>query len=168
MPPAFAEVDHASVEVYQGYLAQPPDDVLGECRRVSAELVDGTWALADEDLLDPARHPWLNGRLLWLQIIVRGSGIRPGTSASTTWPTARPGRAVALQEQGLATARYLGAPAAAAGMAGYSLACALAQAGRPDQAARTWPKPSGPTRTCGSTPAVTPTSGSCGKLPPRT
>ena len=32
---------------------------------------------------------------------------------------------------------YLGAPAAAAGMAGYSLACAQAQAGQPDQAART-------------------------------
>jgi len=36
------------------------------------KLIDGMWALPDEDLLDPARHPWLNGRLLWLQIIVRG------------------------------------------------------------------------------------------------
>jgi hypothetical protein len=34
-------------------------------------------------------------------------------------------------------ARYLDAPAAAAGMAGDNLACAQAQAGRPDQAART-------------------------------
>ena len=35
------------------------------------------------------------------------------------------------------TGVYLGAPAAAAGMAGYSLACAQAQAGQPGQAART-------------------------------
>jgi hypothetical protein len=34
-------------------------------------------------------------------------------------------------------ARYLGAPAAAAGVAGYSLACAQAQAGQLEQAART-------------------------------
>jgi hypothetical protein len=34
-------------------------------------------------------------------------------------------------------ASYLGAPPPAAGMAGYSLACAQARAGRPDQAART-------------------------------
>jgi len=46
-------------------------------------------------------------------------------------------RAVALQEQGLALARYLAAPPAAAGMAGYSLACAQARAGRPELAART-------------------------------
>jgi len=47
------------------------------------------------------------------------------------------GRAVAMQAQGLAMARYLDAPAAAAGMAGYNLACAQAQAGQPAQAART-------------------------------
>ena len=44
---------------------------------------------------------------------------------------------MALQAQGLAMARYLDAPAAAAGMAGYSLACAQAQAGQLEQAART-------------------------------
>ena len=33
--------------------------------------------------------------------------------------------------------RYLGAPAAAAGMAGYNLACAQARADQPDQAATT-------------------------------
>jgi hypothetical protein len=44
---------------------------------------------------------------------------------------------VALQAHALATARYLRAPALAAGLAGYSLACAQAQAGRPDQANQT-------------------------------
>ena len=137
VPAVFGEVDHASAEVYQGYLAQPPDAVLAECRRVSAELVDGTWALPDEDLLDPARHPWLNGRLLWLQIVVRGFWHPTGHLGDYYLAHGQAGRAVALQAQGLATARYLGAPAAAAGMAGYSLACAQAQAGQPDQAART-------------------------------
>ena len=42
-----------------------------------------------------------------------------------------------MQAHGLATARYLGAPAAAAGMAGYNLACAQARAGRTDEATGT-------------------------------
>ncbi len=137
VPPAYGEIDHASAEVYQGYLAQRPDAVLAECRRVSLELIDGTWALGDQDLLDPARHPWLNGRLLWLQIVVRGFWHPAGHLGDYYLAHGQPGRAVALQAQGLAMARYLGAPAAAAGMAGYSLACAQAQAGQPDQAART-------------------------------
>ena len=136
VPPTFAEVDHAAAEVYRGYAAQPPADVLRECRLISAELIDGTWALGDEDLLDPARHPWLNGRLLWLQIIVRGFWHPTGHLGDYYLGHGRPDRAIALQEHALATARYLGAPAPAAGMAGYSLACALARAGRPDEAAQ--------------------------------
>jgi hypothetical protein len=137
VPPAYREIDHSSEQVYQVYLAQPPEVVLAGCRRVSTELADGTWALSDEHLLDPARHPWLNGRLRWLQIVVRGFWHPTGHLGDYYLAHGQPGRAVALQEQGLAMARYLDAPAAAAGMAGYNLACAQARAGRPDQAART-------------------------------
>jgi hypothetical protein len=137
VPAAHGEIDHASAEVYRGYLAQPPDAVLAGCRRVTAELIDGTWALCDEDLLDPARHPWLNGRLLWLQIVVRGFWHPTGHLGDYYLARGQTGRAVALQEHGLATARYLGAPAAAAAMAAYNLACAQARAGQPDQAGRT-------------------------------
>ena len=137
VPPASGEIDHASATVYRGYSAQRPDDVRAECRRVTAELIDGTWALADEDLLDPARHPWLNGRLLWLQIIVRGFWHPTGHLGEYYLGHDQPERAIALQEHAVATVRYLGAPAAAAGMAGYSLACAQAQSGQPDQAVST-------------------------------
>jgi len=44
------------------------------------------WALTEEDLLEEARHPWLNGRLLWLQIIVAGSGTPPDLG-DYYWPT---------------------------------------------------------------------------------
>ena len=137
VPRAYGEVDHSSAEVYQEYSAQPPDTVLAGCRQISAQLIDGTWALADEDLLDPARHPWLNGRTLWLQIVVRGFWHPTGHLGDYYLAHGQPGRAVALQAQGVAMARYLGAPAPAAGMAGYSLACAQAQAGQPEAAART-------------------------------
>jgi tetratricopeptide (TPR) repeat protein len=137
VPAAYGEIDHSSEEVYLGYLAQPRESVLAACRRVSEQLTDGTWALSDEDLLDPARHPWLNGRLLWLQIVVRGFWHPTGHLGDYYLARGQAVRAVALHEHGLATARYLGAPPAAAGMAGYNLACAQAQAGRPDQAAQT-------------------------------
>ena len=137
IPPAFAEVDHSSSEVYQGYCAAASGDVFLECRRVSAELIDGTWALADEDLLDPARHPWLNGRLLWLQIVVRGFWHPTGHIADYYLRHSRPGKAVALQQHMLATTRYLDAPNQVAGMAAYSLACAEAVAGSTEDAART-------------------------------
>lgn len=144
VPPAYGEIDHASAEVYQGYLAQPADAVLAACRQVSAQLIDGTWTVPDEDLLGPAPHPpprspgaGLTGRPLWLQIVVRGFWHPTGHLGEYYLTHGQPARAVALQEQGLAMARYLDAPAAAAGMASYSLACAQARAGQPDQAART-------------------------------
>ncbi|HEU5393099.1 MAG TPA: hypothetical protein VFV73_45175 [Streptosporangiaceae bacterium] len=137
VPPAYGEIDHASEQVYQGYRAQPRDAVLAASREISARLIDGTWVLPDEDLLDPARHAWLNGRLLWLQIVVRGFWHPTGHLGGYYLAHGQAGRAVAMQAQALATARYLGAPAAAAGMAGYNLACAQARAGRPDQAATT-------------------------------
>jgi hypothetical protein len=137
VPAAYGEIDHSSAEVYQGYLTPSPADVLAECRRISAELIDGSWTVPDEDLLDPARNSWLNGRMLWLQIVVRGFWHPTGHLGDYYLAHGQPGRAVALQAHGLAMARYLGAPAPVAGMAGYSLACAQAQAGQPDQAART-------------------------------
>lgn len=137
VPPAYGEIDHSSEQVYQGYRSQPRDAVLAACREISARLIDGTWVLPDEDLLDPARHAWLNGRLLWLQIVVRGFWHPTGHLGDYYLARDQAGRAVAMQAQALATARYLGAPAAAAGMAAYNLACAQARAGQPDQAART-------------------------------
>jgi tetratricopeptide (TPR) repeat protein len=75
--------------------------------------------------------------MLWLQIIVRGFWHASGHLGDYYLAHGQPERAVALQAHALATARYLDAPAAAAGLAGYSLACAQARAGRLDQAART-------------------------------
>jgi hypothetical protein len=136
-PPAFGEIDHASAAVYAGYAARTAEDVIGSSRATYAELIDGVRTLPDEDLLDPSRHPWLNGRMLWLQVIVRGFWHPTGHIAEYYLRHGQPDRAMALQSHALATARYLGAPDAARGMAAYGLACAQAQAGRADEAAGT-------------------------------
>jgi hypothetical protein len=136
-PPAFGEIDHSSDSVYAGYAARTARDVIGSSRATTAALVDGVRALPGEDLLDPSRHPWLNGRMLWLQIIVRGFWHPTGHIAGYYMSHGSADRAVALQSHALATARYLGAPDAARGMAAYGLACAQAMAGLADEAAGT-------------------------------
>jgi hypothetical protein len=136
-PPAFGEIDHRSPAVYGRYAARARAAVAGESRQVTASLLDGVQALADDDLVDPSRHLWLNGRALWLQIIVRGFWHPTGHVADYYLRHRQPGRAVALQEHTLATTRYLDAPNQVAGMAAYSLACAQAASGSTQDAART-------------------------------
>ena len=129
IPPAFGEIDHSSSAVYSAYAARPAEDVVRDLRPATMGLLDGMRALADPDLLDPARHPWLHGRLLWLQVVVRGFWHPTGHIADYYLRHGQQERAVALQSQAVATARYLGAPDQATGMACYGLACAQAVRG---------------------------------------
>lgn len=128
VPPAFAEIDHTSAEVYRGY-CQPAGAVAAASRQSTQDLIAGLSAIGDEDLLDPTRNPWLGGRQLWLQIVVRGFWHPTGHIGDYYIAHGQPGRAVALHTQAVAWARYLNAPDAAQGMASYNLACAQARAG---------------------------------------
>jgi hypothetical protein len=134
-PPEFAEVDHASIELYRGYAGQPAGRVAEDSNRVTGALIGGLAEVSDDDLRDPSRHPWLNGRQLWLQIIVRGFWHPAGHLGDYYLAHLRPDRAVALAARATATASYLGAPDPARGMASYNLSCAQARANLPDQAA---------------------------------
>ena len=136
-PPTFGEIDHRSPAVYRGYAARSGVVLMGESRRVTASVIDGVAALADDDLVDPSRHPWLNGRPLWLQIVVRGFWHPAGHVADYYLGHGEQARAVALQQHMLAATRYLDAPTSVAGMAAYSLACAQAVAGDTEDALRT-------------------------------
>ncbi len=104
-------------------------------RQVTAELIAATQSAAEDDLLDPARNPWLRGRQLSLQIIVRGFWHPAGHVGEYYLGHDQPDRALALAENAVAVAANLGAPAAARGMASYNLACARARAGLLDEAA---------------------------------
>ena len=135
VPPEFGQVDHSSAEVYRRYCEQPPAAVAEASRQTAQALLAGLEAVRDEDLLDPAQHPWLNGRQLWLQVVVRGFWHPTGHLGDYHVGRGEPGRAVALHEQAVAWAAYLDAPDPARGMAGYSLACAYARADRAGDAA---------------------------------
>jgi hypothetical protein len=127
-PPEFAEIDHQSAQAYLRYSQQGADQVAMASREVTAALIDGLRAASDDDLLDPSRNPWLAGRQLWLQIIVRGFWHPLGHIAEYYADHADPGRAEAMQSHAVATAEYLNVPAPARAMAYYSLACARARA----------------------------------------
>jgi len=136
-PPAFAEIDHSSAEVYRGCCASPAAEVAEASRQSAAALTAGLSTTPDEDLLDPSRHPWLAGRQLWLQIVVRGFWHPTGHLGGYYLTHGQAGRAVVLAQQAVSWARYLDAPDMARGMAVYNLACAQAQAGKPSDAAAT-------------------------------
>jgi hypothetical protein len=128
-PPEFAEADHQSAVLYAELSAQPADAVARDSWRVAGELVDEIAHVSPADLTDPSRNPWLRGRQLWLQIIVRGFWHPAGHLGEYYRDHGQTDRAVALARQAVATAAFLGAPGPARGMASYNLACALAGGG---------------------------------------
>jgi tetratricopeptide (TPR) repeat protein len=133
-PPVFTEVDHRSPQIYQRYCAATAAGALTAARQSAGELISLLRAVSDEDLTDASRHPWLRGRQLWLQIVVRGFWHPTGHLGDYYLARNQSGRAVALHQHALAAARYLAAPGPAIGMAAYSLACAQAQTGAADDA----------------------------------
>jgi tetratricopeptide (TPR) repeat protein len=134
VPREFAEVDHASAALYAELSAQPADAVARDSWRVAGELAEELRLVSRDDLVEPARNPWLRGRQLWLQVVVRGFWHPLGHLGEYYAGHGQPRRAVTLAEHALAAAEYVGAPAAARGMASYNLACARARAGRPGEA----------------------------------
>jgi hypothetical protein len=133
-PPDFPRVDHAAPDAYRRYAEVDEKRVWELSRTTTAALIDETRRCSDADLLDPARNPWLRGRQLWLQIVVRGFWHPTGHVGDYYARHGHPERALALHSHALATARYLGAPPMAVGMAHYSLACVQALIGRADDA----------------------------------
>jgi tetratricopeptide (TPR) repeat protein len=136
-PPEFGDIDHGSAEVYGGYLAKPVGEVAAGCSRTTGDLIENLGLISDADLTDSSRHPWLRGRQLWLQIVVRGFWHPTGHLIDYYLAHSAPDRALELSAHGVATANYLRAPDQARGMASYNLACAQARTGRLDEAAAT-------------------------------
>jgi tetratricopeptide (TPR) repeat protein len=128
-PPEFAEVDHESADLYRELVAQPAATVRHDSWQVAGELIDELRTTSTEDLLDPARNPWLKGRQLWLQIVVRGFWHPTGHLGDYYLARGAVENAVSIAAHAAATADRVAAPGPARGMARYNLACAQARAG---------------------------------------
>ena len=106
------------------------DDLGGAAIEAVLDLADHLKTLQSRRL----PHPWLAGRQLWLQIIVRAFWHPMGHLGDYYLDHGQPGRAAAMQAHAVAAARYLDAPGPAQGMAFYNLACAQARSDQPDAA----------------------------------
>ena len=135
-PPEFPRIEHRSPETYRRYSQLDPGAVSELSRTTNAALIDETRRCSGEDLLDPSRNPWLRGRQLWLQIVVRGFWHPTGHIGDYYTQHGRAERALALHTHALATVQYLSAPAMAIGMAHYNLACTQAVIGQTNDAIR--------------------------------
>jgi tetratricopeptide (TPR) repeat protein len=135
--PDFAEIDHGSAPVYAAYAAVPADAAAQDSWAVTGELIGGLAAIPDVDLVDPERNPWLKGRMLWLQVVVRGFWHPTGHLGEYYLARGQAEAAVRLARRGVATAADLEAPPPVSGMASYNLACFLARADEHDEAAAT-------------------------------
>jgi hypothetical protein len=136
-PPEFGEADHQSAEIYAELAGRPGAAVAQDGWHVAGELLVELQSVSNADLTDPTRNPWLRGRQLWLQIVVRGFWHPTGHLSEYYLNHGQPERAIALARHAVATASYLGAPAPVRGMACYNLACAQAGSGLLDEAAAT-------------------------------
>ncbi len=134
-PPEFAEVDHESGGLYAELSAEPADAVAAESWLSAGAMLAELHSVRDEDLVEPSRNPWLRGRQLWLQIVVRGFWHPTGHLGEYYVRRGQADQAVALAAHAMATAEYLGAPDQARGMASYNLACVYAGAGLLDPSA---------------------------------
>jgi hypothetical protein len=129
VPPEFAEPDHESAELYAALARRPADETALDSWQVAGQLIGAATAASEADLTEPDRNPWLRGRQLWLQIIVRGFWHPTGHLGEYYLRHGQPGRAIAVAELAAAAAASVSAPAMARGMAAYNLACAQAGAG---------------------------------------
>jgi hypothetical protein len=134
-PPEFGEADHRSAALYAELTAQLADSVARDSWRVSGELLEEVRLASPDDLIDASRHPWLRGRQLWLQVIVRGFWHPAGHLGEYYLSHGQAGQAVALAEEAVALTASLRAPDQARGMASFNLACARTGAGLLDEAA---------------------------------
>src|ERR1700721_2465764 len=103
-PPDFAETDHRSPDAYRRYCAGTKAEVTAASRQSASELIDGLAAVSDEDLTDASRHPWLRGRQLWLQVVVRGFWHPAGHLGEYYLGHGEPEQAVSAATRAVATA----------------------------------------------------------------
>ncbi len=133
-PPEFPPIVHTDPDEYERFAVMTPAQAVQRNRSSTLGLIDELGSATAGDLLVPGRNAWLRGRLLWLQIVVRGFWHPLGHVGDYYLRHGQADRAIAMHEHVLATARYLRAPDPALGMASYSLACAHAVCGHDEPA----------------------------------
>ena len=135
-PPEFPIRDHADRELYAAYTGRNWEQVAAGAEHTAARLAELTEELDEHVLFTAGLFPWLRGRALWAQVLVRGVW---HPSAHLHQYLAERGhfeRVVELQESVLEAATRAGIPDSPGGrpFALYNLACARSLVGEVEPA----------------------------------
>ncbi|MBN1890336.1 MAG: ClbS/DfsB family four-helix bundle protein [Thermoflexales bacterium] len=134
-PPAYdGDIDELNAEIFALYRNQSWDEVLQAGERARREIVEHIQAATADELSDPQRFAWLQGRPLWKDI-VGNTYIHPVSHLAALY--AERGQAEAAIQLQEAAARALAALDESPSWQGtvtYNLACGYALAGDKDQA----------------------------------
>ncbi|MGA3216790.1 MAG: hypothetical protein ABSD97_14020 [Acidimicrobiales bacterium] len=146
-PPEFPQIDHSSEEIYRRCAEQSAEAVAAASRLCTLALIEEVGRAREADLLETSIHPWLAGRQLWLQIVVRGFWHPGGHLGEYYLAHGQTDQAIALQARAVTIATLLSAPPEARGMACYNLACAQARGACPPPPSRPFERRSASTMT---------------------
>jgi hypothetical protein len=135
-PPEFPAVNHADPAMLACLEGRHREEIGSDLETITPALVEALTALDDEILTDGSRFPWMRGRALWAQILVRGAWHPLGHLTPYLVAEGRAGDALSLVRGVIGTAEALGVPAAPGGvaMAVYVLAATHALAGDREEA----------------------------------
>ena len=133
-PPSFDDTDHENAHIFEQYRHLSLSEVEEEADFVSADLVAFVERFPEEQLIDPQRYSWTNGRPLVASVL--GNGVWHPYIHLTEFYRERgaPERAVQIQETLADAVRRMDLPAAIRANAEYNLACVYATTGQPDKA----------------------------------
>jgi hypothetical protein len=133
-PPSFDDVGQENAQIFEQYRLVSLSEVEQEADRISAELIAVVGRFPEEELIDPQRYAWTNGRPLVASVL--GNGVWHPYTHLTEFYRERgaPQRAVQIQEALTDAVRRMDLPAAMRANAEYNLACVYATTGEPDKA----------------------------------
>jgi hypothetical protein len=132
-PPERTELDADAA--YAAYLSRGWDEVSADAEQTATRLRAGTEAIEEAQLFTAGIYPWLRGRALWAQILVRGVWHPSAHLHQYLAEHDHVDRVVLLQQGLVDAATELQIPDVPGGrpFALYNLACAHALAGEVEQ-----------------------------------
>jgi tetratricopeptide (TPR) repeat protein len=134
LPPTVDDFDQVNAEIFEAHRHQPWADVLEKLHRAHEGLIERLRAIPEDDLVDPNRFPWQNGRPLWRDIA--GNGYSHPMAHIAQFYVERGEREYATQNQETA-AHLLGQlddSPSWHGITLYNLACYYAISGQKEKA----------------------------------
>ena len=133
-PTSYPDYHQVNAEIFASYCSRPFAEVLEVVEQAHRALIDEVQVRTDEELTDPQRNPWADGRPLWTRI-VGGAFVHVVSHYDQYYlGHGERERADQLQEQAAALLAPLDESPAWRGQTIYNLACHYALAGEKAQA----------------------------------